>query len=288
MPALGCRQRRHGHKTAARGFDGYKGHLAIDPDSEIITATTAGPGNTGDADAVAALLAADLPAAEPDGAAADSDTGAEVDEPGSRTAQADRVGDAGPGGQPLAVYGDAAYGSGAVLATLEAAGADIRTKVQPPVSRGGLFSKDRFTVDLPAGTVTCPNRVQVPIRPAEGGGGLARFGAVCADCPLLDQCTTARAGRTISVGPYEAELVRARTRQACPDWVADYRATRPKVERKIAHLMRRRHGGRRARVRGRTKVAADFSLLAAAVNLARLGVLGVRFNAGPGPVMATA
>ena len=30
---------RHGHKTAARGFDGYKGHIAIDPDSEIITAT---------------------------------------------------------------------------------------------------------------------------------------------------------------------------------------------------------------------------------------------------------
>ena len=30
---------RHGHKTAARGFDGYKGHVGIDPDSEIITAT---------------------------------------------------------------------------------------------------------------------------------------------------------------------------------------------------------------------------------------------------------
>ena len=30
---------RHGHKTQARGFDGYKGHLALDPDSEIVTAT---------------------------------------------------------------------------------------------------------------------------------------------------------------------------------------------------------------------------------------------------------
>src|SRR6266566_3503244 len=30
---------RHGHKTSARGFDGYKGHVAADPDSEIITAT---------------------------------------------------------------------------------------------------------------------------------------------------------------------------------------------------------------------------------------------------------
>ncbi|MEC3980801.1 transposase, partial [Amycolatopsis sp. H20-H5] len=52
------------------------------------------------------------------------------------------------------------------------------------------------------------------------------------------------------------------------------------VERKIGHLMHRRHGGRRARVRGRVKTAADFSLLAAAVNLARLGRLGIRYTAG--------
>lgn len=26
---------RHGHKSSARGFDGYKGHVAVDPDSEI-------------------------------------------------------------------------------------------------------------------------------------------------------------------------------------------------------------------------------------------------------------
>jgi IS5 family transposase len=44
--------------------------------------------------------------------------------------------------------------------------------------------------------------------------------------------------------------------------------------------MRRRHGGRRARVRGLVKVAADFALLAAAVNLARLGKLGVTCRNG--------
>jgi hypothetical protein len=41
-------QARHGHKTAARGFDGYTGHIGIDPDTEIITATTLTPGNAGD------------------------------------------------------------------------------------------------------------------------------------------------------------------------------------------------------------------------------------------------
>jgi hypothetical protein len=40
--------------------------------------------------------------------------------------------------------------------------------------------------------------------------------------------------------------------------------------------MRRRHGGRLARVRGTGKVDADINLLAAAHNIARLAVLGVR------------
>ncbi|MGH9121374.1 MAG: transposase, partial [Acidimicrobiales bacterium] len=39
---------RHGRKTQARGFDGYKGHAAVDPDSEIITETIVTTGNVGD------------------------------------------------------------------------------------------------------------------------------------------------------------------------------------------------------------------------------------------------
>jgi len=76
-------------------------------------------------------------------------------------------------------------------------------------------------------------------------------------------------------------LAKGRAASRDPAWQADYRATRPKIERKLGHLMRRRHGGRRARVRGRLKVGADFALLAAAVNLARLAVLGlVRTGSG--------
>jgi hypothetical protein len=71
-------------------------------------------------------------------------------------------------------------------------------------------------------------------------------------------------------------LDRARRRQRDPGWRARYRATRPKVERKLAHMMRRKHGGLRARMRGRLRVGHDFALLAAAVNLARLAMLGVR------------
>lgn len=281
---------RHGHKTSARGFDGYKGHVAADPDSEIITATTVSAANTGDADPAEDLLADDLPAPvsdedeHDDQDAGSGDAGAGVGDTGST-----REGDAEDGGaQQLAVYGDASYGAGPLLATLEDAGARIMTKVQPPNAPGGRFAKDRFTIELTAGTITCPGRVSAPIRPAKGGGGIAAFGTACTGCSLATQCTTSPGGRTITISAYEQQLARARAAQADPAWRADYTATRPKIERKIAHLMRRRHGGRRARVRGTAKVAADFSLLAAAVNLARLSVLGLHRAAGQGWQVAAA
>jgi hypothetical protein len=245
-------QTRHGHKTAARGFDGYKGHIAADPDSEIITATDVTSGNSGDAEVAGTLLADILP----------SEAEAEADD------------------RP-AVYGDAAYGAGELLARLDNNGIHNGLKVQPPAAAKGHFPKDRFAIDLDAQTVTCPAGHTVPIRPRTGRhAGQAPFGARCANCPLAKQCTSAADGRTIAVGPYERYLAAGRARQTDPGWKADYRATRPKVERKIGHLMRRRHGGRRARVCGMAKVATDFRLLAAAVNLARLAVLGVARRAG--------
>jgi hypothetical protein len=51
--------------------------------------------------------------------------------------------------------------------------------------------------------------------------------------------------------------------------------------------MRRRHGGRNARVRGRDKVDADFRLLAAAANLARLAMLGLQFTPTNGWIATT-
>jgi hypothetical protein len=242
---------RHGHKTSARGFDGYKGHAAVDPDSEIITDTAVTPGNAGDA-SVAEDLIDDL---LDDTTTATGDT--EADKP--------------------KVYGDSAYGTGEFQERLEDAGIDSGCRTQPPSPRpGGLFTKDRFGIDLEAEAVTCPAGSTVTIRRHRDGGGIAYFGDTCTTCPLRPACTTATGGRKVRVGPHEAALARARARQADPAWGDDYRATRPKVERKLGHLMRRRHGGRRARVRGTPKVDADFNLLAAAANVARLAVLGLR------------
>jgi hypothetical protein len=239
---------RHGHKTSARGFDGYKGHVAVDPDSEVITDTVVSAGNAGDA-GVAEDLIVDL--------LRDDET--DDDE-----------------AAPRRVYGDSAYGTGEFLDHLAEAAIDSRCKTQPPAPRpGGLFTKERFTIDLEADTVTCPNDVTMTIRRGRDGDGIAYFAEHCVGCPLRAECTNAKGGRTIRVGIYEQRLADARAQQQDPAWIDDYRATRPKVERKLGHLMRRRHGGRRARVRGKHKVDADFNLLAAAQNLARLAALSL-------------
>ena len=239
-------QARHGHKTQARGFDGFKGHVAADPDSEIITDTEVSAGNVGDA-AVAADLIEDLLHRDPDAAGDSPD-----------------------------VYGDAAYGSGEFQDTLAEADIKSHCKTQPPNAPAGRFAKDQFDIDLERDTVSCPNGQSTTIRRGKHGGGIAYFGPACNDCRLRAKCTNSRDGRTIAVGRHEQRLADARQQQKDPAWVADYRATRPKVERKLGHLMRRRHGGRRARMRGTIKIDADFNLLAAAHNLARLAVLGIR------------
>ncbi len=239
---------RHGHKTAARGFDGYKGHVAIDPDSEIITATDVTPGNVAD------------------GAAADK----LVNEALAGASKADE--------KPVEVYGDSSYGTADLIARIETAGVEPNVKVQAPSAHDGLYTKDDFVVNLDAGAVTCPAGRLVQIRTTKDGGGLAAFGVSCMTCPQRDKCSTSKEGRNVRIHPCEATLQRARRRQKSDEWRQRYRATRPKVERKIAHLMCRRHGGRRARVRGVVRIRQDFALLGAAINLKRLAVIGVHHN----------
>jgi len=242
---------RHGHKTAARGFDGYKGHISVDPDSEIIVATTVTSGNVADGAVAKQLLEEAL------GNRASTE-GSDAPRP------------------KVQVYGDASYGTAEIVEHLEGAGAEANVKVQAASAPQGMFGKDAFGVDLETNTVTCPAGRVVPIAHSKDGGGLASFAANCSDCPLRGKCTKSIEGRSIRVHPHEATLQRSRERQRAPAWKAHYRATRPKVERKFGHLMRHRHGGRRARMRGGARVGHDFALLAAAVNLKRLAVLAVR------------
>jgi hypothetical protein len=221
---------RHGHKTSARKFDGYKGHIAIDPDSEIITSTVVTPGNAGDA-SVATELIDDLL-----GNKASTDK-ASTDKASTDKASTDKASTDKDEAKPK-VYGDNAYGTGEFQSKLEDADIASGCKTPGPSAPGGLFTKDRFDIDLAAGTITCPNGVTVDIRYGPDGAGTASFAKSCADCPLRDSCTTSAGGRTVGVGAHEDALARARARQKTSQWRADYRATRPKVERKLCATRR--------------------------------------------------
>ncbi len=117
---------RHVHKTADAYRDGYKAHLAAEPDTGLITQVALTAGNVGDAEA-----APDLIAGEPAG---------------------------------TEVLGDSAYGAGEFRAHLNER--DMAAVIKPPPLRpavDGGFTLDDFVIDETAGTVTCPAGVTVGI-----------------------------------------------------------------------------------------------------------------------------
>jgi IS5 family transposase len=231
---------RHAHKTVHRRQDGFKAHVAIEPDTGIITdcALTKASGHAADGASVSeASVGLDL---------LDTDD------------------------EPVTVLGDSAYGSGEFRAELDRRGHTDRVKPAP--SRGAVpdgFTVDDFTVDHAAGTATCPNGLTRRV----SGRGYATFGAGCAGCPLRARCTRSRSGRSLRIRPHDARQRAARRAARDPDWLAEYRQHRPMVERSIAWLVR--GGNRRVRYRGVRRNDHWLHHRAAALNLHRLITLGL-------------
>jgi hypothetical protein len=191
---------RHAHKTVHRRQDGFKAHVAVEPDTGIITdctMTKASGADTHDAVVGIGLL--------------EQETG------------------------PVEVLGDSAYGTGQLRADLAAAGHTATIKPMPlrPAVEGG-FTLDDFAVDEAAGTVTCPNGVTRHITTKRK----VIFGVACRGCPLRRRCTTRRDGRGLSLHEREALLRAARRQAETADFQAVYRQHRPMVERSIAWLTR--------------------------------------------------
>ena len=233
---------RHAHKTAHSYRDGFKAHIAAEPDTGLITAADLTEGTAADADAAAGLLAGEPAGTE--------------------------------------VLADSAYGTGELRAGL--ADAEMTAVIKPPPLRTavpGGHSIDDFDIDCacdPAsgrfsGTVTCPEGVTVAIT----AKGTARFGANCHRCPQQRRCTTAKDGRTIRVHPHHDLLKAARDQARTPEFAHTYARWRPMAERTIAWLVRR---NRRCPYIGTAKNRHWLRLRAAAVNLQRLTTLGLHHN----------
>lgn len=172
---------RHIHKTRSHQQDGYKAHLAVEPETGLFTAVALRPG--AGPEHHEATVGLEL--------LADEDT-------------------------PVDAFGDTAYSTSNACQALEEAGHRLFLKpapLRPAVPNG--FTLDVITIDTSAATGTCPQGHTVGL--SEPGGRhhqrRAVFGNVCTRCPLREQCTKAKAGRVLTIRPHH-DLHAAVRRQA--------------------------------------------------------------------------
>ena len=256
---------RHTRKSPEARRDGYRAHLAADPETGIITdeklTKAAGQENSD-------------PAVAEEFLAAEAGAGPAAGEPPAAGGGAG----GGCGGDPLAWYGDSAYGTGDLRGAISDAGhqAVIKPKpLRPPVEGG--FTVDDFTVDEQAGRVTCPAGHTARLSRTR----IATFGVRCRDCPLRSRCTTSAAGRKLVLHERD-DLLRA----ARADWAAgaglrkDYMAHRPNVERAVAQVATFRGRRLKLRYRGVTKNHAWLKRRTAALNLRTLIGRGLTWHGG--------
>jgi hypothetical protein len=227
-------EQRHGRKSKSQLFTGHKASVAVEPESQIIVGATVLPGNAPDATQVRE----------------------QVEQVEANTGQ--------PVGESL---GDCAYGSGETRQEFATAGRTLLAKVPQERPNGGLFPKARFTIDLEARRVTCPQGITAEKYTADQEGGLLfSFGAACTACPLRDQCTQAKGGRQIRVHPQEALLQAARAFQQTPAGRQRLRE-RVGVEHRLARLGQLGIG--QARYGGLQKTRFQLLLAATVANLRR-------------------
>ncbi|ABG05216.1 transposase, IS4 family [Rubrobacter xylanophilus DSM 9941] len=234
---------RHGRKSERRRFDGHKAQVAVDPESQLITAADVLAGNAPDHERALELVEQ-----------VEANADAVVEE----------------------VVGDCAYGDGDTRKTFAEAGRRLVAKV---ATRRGVtqFPKEDFRIDLEEMSCACPagqkTRKVVSISSGDryGAPGVPlrafRFdAAICDVCPLRSSCVRAHVGkgRLVMIHPQEALLQEARAFQRSEAF-APYRELRQAAEHRLARLMQL--GVRQARYFGRTKTLFQLLMAATVANL---------------------
>jgi IS5 family transposase len=255
IPSAHDPQQRHGHKTHGRTFTGHKAGIAVDPESQLITAVAVTAGNASDGEGAAQLVQA-----------SEANTGLEVEQ----------------------VIGDTAYGGMEVRQELGecARGASERREVIAPTVKSGShrtidgerqLTKAEFEIDTENEVVRCPAGEEtrawrwVWVKPGAGKPRVRvkRFAfakEVCRSCARSGECVRdkRRRGRFITLHPQEADLQAARALERTDYFRQQYRR-RVVVEHRLARLVRL--GMRQARYFGRAKTLLQLLLAATVANL---------------------
>jgi hypothetical protein len=226
-------------------YDGYAVDISMDADSEIITAVDVPPANQDEAANAANLVQQE------------------------QQAQGNRI-------EVLSMDGIGFRG-------------DILRKLKDPQGLGLIvcvpprdfsdtadpyFSATDFHLDEDGLTLVCPaeEETQSRSRNDKNTGWQYHFTlSQCKDCPLLTRCMPnlpAKHGRQVNKNDYEAEYQAARE-FAQTDAYVQVRKQHPKIERKLAEIIRY-HQGRRTRFRGSWQVAIQYFLTTLVINLKRI------------------
>ncbi len=234
---------RHGRKSAAKRFDGHKAAIAVDTESQLITAV--------------AVLAGNAP---------DNEKALELVEQTEENAQV----------EVEETIGDCAFGDGTTRQEFADAGRKLVARV-PARPNGAQIPKEDFRIDLEKNTCTCPAGQECATLETIGGRkdrngesreqkGFKFDPKVCAVCRLRSQCVLAGPGkgRTVSLHPQEALLQEARAFQHSEAY-SPYRELRQTAEHRIARLMQL--GVRQARYFGRAKTLYQLLMAATVANL---------------------
>ncbi len=237
---------RHGRKSKHKRFDGHKAAIAVDTESQLVTAAAVLPGNVPDNEQALDLVK-------------ESEANAEVE-----VAEA---------------IGDCAYGDGKTRQAFADADRPLVAKV-PDRKNTDHFAKEDFQIDLadPEGpNCTCPAGIVCRSVGAKGGRKdregnplplrAFQFDAkLCDACPLREACvkTALGKGRTVTIHPQERLLQQARAFQKSEGF-APYRKWRQVAEHRLARLMQL--GVRQARYFGRAKTLFQLLLAATVANL---------------------
>ena len=223
--------------------DGYLLDVNMDADSELICALDVLPANADEAANAKPLIASEECAQGNDVA----------------SLSIDRI---GYRGDVLAELSDATDGPQLIVYV-------------PPIDWTGpapeLFQPEVFTLNERRDEVRCPGGATTRTRSKREHGWRFHFRPTqCRACPLRGQCLRpdARGGRTVIKTNYEAQY-RAAQQRAQTLAYQEVRREHPRIERKLADLIRW-HNGRRVRYRGRLRVKVQYLLTAVVVNCKRI------------------
>jgi transposase len=239
---------RMGRKQS-KSWAGYKGHVVVEEESEIITAVETTPANKADGNQLPSLLK-----------------------------QQEEVHSLKPG----ELSGDKAYDSGSNLELLDSKGirGNISLTRKANHVNPDFFTVEDFHYENATETLTCPAGCLAPYhrRAVFNTGEQKRRGSIfqfspeqCNSCNLREKCHKSKRGRAVYTSYYEPLFQQMRERMGNEEGRESYRK-RYKIEHKIADLARY-CGMRHCRYRGLMRAKIHTLLSAIASNVKRMARL---------------